>query len=143
MLAPRTIARSPSRLISAILDPCVKRRFSIGTAPGIKHEYSTARSLDRVFSGSDAAVRVPPADAVLKQTSFEALKTLCRNHRERRRLLVEVSNRLSLENPGNAGARIGGGSDDGHSSVPDVWHRAPGKRPILSRLWLTGCRARH
>jgi hypothetical protein len=33
-----------------------------------------------------------------------------------------VSNRLSLEDPGNGGARIGGGSDDGHSSVPDVWH---------------------
>ena len=47
-----------------------------------------------------------------------------------------MSNRLSLEHPGNAGARIGGGSDDGHSSVPDVWHRASRERPVLPRLRL-------
>jgi hypothetical protein len=42
--------------------------------------------------------------------------------RERHRPLVEGVNRLSFKNPGMAGAGIGGGSDDGHSSVPDVWH---------------------
>jgi hypothetical protein len=30
-----------------------------------------------------------------------------------------VSSRLSLE---TRGPGIGGGSDDGHSGVPDVWH---------------------
>ena len=42
---------------------------------------------------------------VSKQMRFEVLKTLCRNHRERRRRLVEVFKRLSLENPGGPDRR--------------------------------------
>jgi len=37
-------------------------------------------------------------------------------------------NRLFLVHPANVGAGIGGGSGDGHSSVPDVWHRGFGER---------------
>jgi hypothetical protein len=40
-----------------------------------------------------------------------------------------------LEDPCKPG--IGGGSDDGRSSVPDVWHRASGERPVLQWVWLT------
>jgi hypothetical protein len=61
-------------------------------------------------------------NAVSKETRYEALKTLSRNHRGRQRPLVEGANRLSFKDPGKAGPGIGGGSDDGHSSVPNVWH---------------------
>ena len=66
-------------------------------------------------------VRETRPNFVSKQTKYESLETLCRNHRERRRPLVEVSNGLSFEDSLQTWA-IGGGSDDGHSSVPDVWH---------------------
>jgi hypothetical protein len=50
-----------------------------------------------------------------------------------------VPNRLSCENRGRDRRRSG----DGHSSVPDVWHRALGERPVLRRLWLTNQRRRY
>jgi hypothetical protein len=61
-----------------------------------------------VVIGDGAALRAAnrPSPRTHRRTSeYEGLKTLCRNHRERRRPLVEVSNRLSLENRGKAGAR--------------------------------------
>jgi hypothetical protein len=51
---------------------------------------------------------------VSKQTRYEALKILYRNHRKRRRPLVEGANRLSFKDPGKAGAR---GSAEGRMTA--------------------------
>jgi hypothetical protein len=59
---------------------------------------------------------------VLKETTYEALKTLCRNHPECRGLLAKCPTAYPLRTLERLGPGIGGGSDDGHSSVPDVWH---------------------
>jgi hypothetical protein len=52
----------------------------------------------------------------------EALKTLSRNHRERQRPSWKGSTAYYLRTLERLGPGIGGGSDDGHSGVPDVWH---------------------
>jgi hypothetical protein len=59
---------------------------------------------------------------VLKETTYEALKTLCWNHPECRGLLAKCPTAYPFKDPGNAGAVSGGGSDDDRSGVPDVWH---------------------
>ena len=44
-----------------------------------------------------------PAHFVSNQTSYESLRTLCRNHRERRRPLAECPRAYPLRTTANAG----------------------------------------